>query len=56
MKHGPIHANKEDFWNFVEEETERIQYGKLFIEITVMNGKMTNMQAETRRSKNINHQ
>lgn len=39
---------------FIEEEVSRIEFGKLFVEITVMKGKTTNIQAETKRSMNLN--
>jgi hypothetical protein len=38
----------------IEEETSRIQYGKVLVEITVHKGKCTNIQAETKRSVNLN--
>ncbi|MFA6158888.1 MAG: hypothetical protein WC763_04700 [Candidatus Paceibacterota bacterium] len=41
---------------FIEEEVSRIQYGKILIEITVLKGKCTNVQAETRRSMNLNEE
>jgi hypothetical protein len=40
--------------DFVEEEARRIGYGKIIIEVSVHNGKLTNVQAETKRSMNIN--
>ena len=40
--------------DFINEETRRISYGKLFIEVTIANGRATNVQCETKRSKNIN--
>jgi hypothetical protein len=33
----------------------RIEYGKIFIEATVAKGKVTNVQFETKRSRNVNH-
>lgn len=46
---------KSQIITFVEEEVDRIQYGKLIIEVTVMKGQATNVQGETRRSMNINN-
>jgi hypothetical protein len=40
--------------DFISTETERIQYGKLFIEVTVLKGRATNIQGETKRSLNLN--
>lgn len=45
---------KSQILSLVEEETGRIQYGKIMIEITVAKGKCTNIQAETKRSLNLN--
>lgn len=39
---------------FIIQEARRVPFGKLFIEITMMNGHATNIQCETRRSENIN--
>ena len=46
---------KEQIINFILEEAERIEYGKLLIEVTILNGKPTNIQGETKRSENINY-
>lgn len=45
---------QEQIIKFIEEETRRVHYGKLFIEVTVAKGKATNIQCETKRSMNIN--
>jgi hypothetical protein len=39
---------------FIEEEARRIKFGKLLVEVTVLKGRCTNIQAETRRSLNVN--
>jgi hypothetical protein len=40
---------------FVTGEAERIGYGKLVLEVTIYNGKATNIQGtEVRRSFNLN--
>lgn len=39
---------------FISEEHRRIKFGKLMIEVTVMNGHCTNIQCETKRSHNLN--
>jgi hypothetical protein len=40
---------------FIADESDRIQYGKLTLEITVHKGKPTNLQAiEVKRSFNLN--
>jgi len=44
---------KEKIWEFVVEEGRRIQWGKLFIEITVQDGKLETIQAETKRTKKL---
>jgi hypothetical protein len=44
----------EQIRSFIDKEAARIAYGKLFIEITIANGRMTNIQGETKRSMNIN--
>lgn len=36
--------------NFINIEAERIGFGKLFIEVTVADGRSTNIQCETKRS------
>jgi hypothetical protein len=47
---------KEFLFLISKEEAERIKFGKVFIELTVHNSKITNLQAETRRSVNINQE
>lgn len=47
---------QEEIITFINDEQRRIKYGKLFIEITVMGGHCTNIQAETKRSHNLNRQ
>jgi len=40
---------------FIADEADRIQYGRLTLEITVHKGKLTNLQAiEVKRSFNLN--
>jgi hypothetical protein len=41
--------------DFINVETRRLGYGKLFIEVNVAAGKATNIQCETKRSMNINN-
>lgn len=38
---------------FITEEKERMSFGKLFIELTIQHDKITNIQAETRRSQSL---
>lgn len=45
---------KEFVFAIMKEESERIKFGKVLIELTVHNSKITNLQAETKRSVNIN--
>jgi hypothetical protein len=45
---------KEQILKFVAAELSRISFGKLYIEMTVANNKVTNVQCETKRSLNIN--
>ena len=45
---------KQELIKFVTEEAHRMQYGKLYVEVTVHKGKVTNAQAETKRSYNLN--
>lgn len=40
--------------NFISDEARRVPFGKLLIEITMMNGHATNIQCETKRSYNLN--
>lgn len=37
----------------IYEEAERIEYGKLIIEVTVAKKELTNMQIETKRSTKL---
>ena len=39
---------------FIEQEAGRVEFGHLFIDITMMKGQATNIQCETKRSMNIN--
>lgn len=40
----------------IREESKRVKYGKLFIEVNVNKNKITNIQTEyVRKSMNINH-
>lgn len=45
---------KDQIIDFIGTEAARIEYGKLFIEVTVLKGRPTNIQAETKRSHNLN--
>lgn len=38
----------------INEESDRMGFGKIIIEVTVLKGVATNMQLETKRSVNIN--
>lgn len=40
---------------FIQEETGRVGYGKLFVEITVANSRATNIQCETKKSMNLSN-
>lgn len=40
--------------NFIQDELQRIHFGHVFIDLTIMKGTCTNIQAETKRSQNIN--
>lgn len=40
--------------DFINTEVSRIEYGKLFLEVTVLKGRATNIQGETKRSLNLN--
>lgn len=46
---------EEQIVEFIHVEAKRIEYGKLLVEVTVNNGRITNIQAETKRSMNINY-
>lgn len=46
---------KRDIILFIEEESTRIQYGKLFIEINVVEGKIMDMDIDTKRKKKFNY-
>lgn len=47
-------THEETIIAMVDEEAERIGYGHIYVDITVHNGRPTNVQAETKRSKNLN--
>jgi hypothetical protein len=47
-------ATAKQIISFITEESSRIGFGKLFIEVTVAKGRATNIQAETKRSMNLN--
>lgn len=47
---------KDEIYKILCEEADRIGYGKIFIEATVLKGKVTNIQYETKRSQNVNDQ
>jgi len=46
---------KQDIILFIEEETNRIQYGKLYIEMNVVEGKIVDMDVDTKRKKKFNY-
>jgi hypothetical protein len=56
MSDSTVNSPKEleDIMDFIRSEAKRIEYGKLMVECTVLKGRVTNVQAETKRSKNIN--
>ena len=37
----------------IEDEIKRVPFGKLFVEISILHGKVVNIQTETRKSINI---
>ncbi|MEQ9135747.1 MAG: hypothetical protein RLO51_11100 [Thalassobaculum sp.] len=39
---------------FINSELGRVEFGHLFIDVTITNSRATNIQAETKRSLNIN--
>ena len=39
----------------INEQAEGIEFGKVFLEINLANGRMTNVQAETKKSVNLDH-
>ena len=39
----------------IKSEAERIQHGKVFVEITVAHGELTNQQIETRKSVRLKY-
>jgi len=44
---------KKQIIRFIEEELERVHYGKLYVEITVTKGEAVNIQGETKKSKRL---
>lgn len=46
---------KQDILSFIEEESTRIQYGKLYIEINIVEGKIMDMDIDTKRKKKFNY-
>lgn len=46
---------KNDILSFIEEESIRIQYGKLYIEINVVEGNVVDMDIDTKRKKKFNY-
>lgn len=40
--------------NLINERGNDIEFGKLFVEITISNNRATNIQVETRKSVNLN--
>ena len=45
--------SQRDVVRILEEEAGRIEWGKVYVEATVTKGKITNVQFETKRSKNV---
>ena len=41
--------------SFIEEEAERIRYGKLFIELNVVDTNIVDMDIDTKRKKKFNY-
>lgn len=50
-----IESLKNDIILFIEEESTRIQYGKLYIEMNVVEGKIVDMDIDTKRKKKFNY-
>ena len=46
---------KKEIILFIEEESSRIQYGKLYIEINVVEGRVVDMDIDTKRKKKFNY-
>lgn len=46
-------ATAKQIISFITDESKRINYGKLFVEVTVANGRATNIQCETKKSMNL---
>lgn len=44
---------KEQILSFIESEATRIGYGKVIFDVTVLAGKVVNIQGETRRSLDL---
>ena len=38
----------------INEQSEKIEFGKVIVEVNIISGRMTNAQAETRKSMNLN--
>ena len=45
---------RDEIIRIILDESSRIEWGKVFIEATVAKGKVTNIQFETKRSRNVN--
>lgn len=48
-------AVQNDILSFIKEEINRIQYGKLFIEMNIVEGKIVDMDIDTKRKKKFNY-
>ena len=46
---------KQEILLFIDEESTRIQYGKLYIELNVVEGKIGDMDIDTKRKKKFNY-
>ena len=46
---------KQEILLFIDEESTRIQYGKLYIELNVVEGKIVDMDIDTKRKKKFVH-
>lgn len=50
-----LEAIKNEIILFIEEESTRIQFGKLFIELNVVEGKIVDIDIDTKRKKKFNY-
>lgn len=45
---------KKGIMEFIEEESVRLCYGKLFIQLNVVSGEIVDMEVETKKRKHFN--